>query len=82
MDRARIVHVEIEATPQGLLRATSPQERGLHAAGRTLDGVRSAVGAMLRDLYSARGHNVSVIEADTGDEAVSWVVIPNQPALG
>jgi hypothetical protein len=80
MDRARIVHVDIETTPQGLLRATSTQERGLHVAGRTLDGLKFSVESMLRDLYLAQGHEVSVFEAEEPEtaSAAAWVIIPNE----
>lgn len=78
MDRAKVISVDIAETPHGLLRATSAQERGLQVAGVTLAGVKTSVKWVLQELYLARGHDVSVYEADSpSDYSHTWVIVPN-----
>lgn len=82
MARAKIIDVTVEKTDNGLLRATSPQMKGLHAVGKSLDSLKETVTLVLADIYAAQGLDVAVFEAESldADSMPPWVVVPNTNA--
>lgn len=82
MKKARLITVVIEKTDAGLLRATSPDFKGLHVSARSVDGLKSAVKDVLVELLQARGESACVYETESSDSNVPppWVIVPTQQA--
>lgn len=84
MDRAKIISVTVEPGKSGLLHATSPQMRELLVSGDTLEELNIAIPDVIKAIFDAHGHSVSVIKADDGGIGIPmpWVVVPTADLMG
>ena len=63
-ERARIIHIRIEAGEEGLLYATSPEMPGLLVAEKDMDALMTEVPRVIKALFEALGDQVVIIETE------------------
>lgn len=77
MEKAQIIRVTIEGTDNGLLRATSPDLKGLHVVAQDDVVLRQRTTAMMSDLFELSGRPVNIFEAEEiGAIQSPWIVVP------
>ena len=80
--RAKIIEIDVEQNPSGLMHATSRSMRELLVSGHSMDELFSDIPIVISEIYSAHGHAVDVFEAEhPGSERRSFVVVSNERLL-